>query len=78
MYSDRASDLSPLYAERNSENDRGLTRISSPLPLNSVMTSDERNLELDPVTYTSRLLFLRSELIMASNPSASCISSRRT
>lgn len=78
MYSAKASDLSPLYTEQNSENDRGLMLISSPLPLNSVMMSDERNFELDPVTYTSRSSSLMRELTISSKPSASCISSRRT
>ena len=37
------------YTDMNSANERGWILISSPLPLNSVRMSDDRNFELLPV-----------------------------
>lgn len=48
--------LSEATAEQYSENERGPIATRSPRPRNSVMTSEERNRELLPVTSTSTLL----------------------
>ena len=56
--------------------DSGYTLISSPLPLNSVTISLDKNLELLPVTYTSMLL-IRSRLFStSSNRGINCTSSK--
>ena len=44
------------YELRELAKERGLTCISSPLPLNSVRISLDKNLELLPVIYTSKFL----------------------
>ena len=74
-YSFRRSSRFPSFTDVNSWKLRGVILISSPLPLNCVITSLERNFALLPVTYTSALVILRQLFKTSSNSGTSCTSS---
>ena len=60
MYQKDIAELLGISQQYYSEYESGNTFISSPLPLNSLITSDDKNLELLPVTYISTLFFLNN------------------